>query len=330
MSGRVMLLGFTEAPFADAVAQAMRDRARGEIFMLIQGGVGALYQPAVAARGATRAALHQLNATQRRLEAACLCAPFLPADPAQAQAQAGDIAPLLAMAAPAIADSLRGPGRLHQWDVLLRWEAGPVLASCRGEIAAAAARAGGGKPALAAAVADVLAREKARRAAALHAALCGVAGALLGGEAGDTEALCTLALPAGQEARIEAALNALPDDVTAGAQADLRGPMPPVSFARVRIEQGQAAEIAEAWQALALPTAIDPAALRRHFHAAARRLHPDLGPRPAAPMAQAGAAYRLLYRALQGAAPGPRSLAGVQRLAARRLAVQLTGLGQAA
>jgi hypothetical protein len=215
---------------------------------------------------------------------------------------------------------------------VLRWQPEPILAARRDEISAAVAAQGGGRPALAEAVQAALLREQADRMQALRIALATIAVAIQPGTlASATEARFTILLPRGQEGSIETALQSLPETVTSGAEADLRGPMPPVSFAAVRIDSAAAADVAAAWTALALPEQVNGAGLRQYWRRAASRLHPDHGGQPAAPMVAAGSAFRLLRDLLPAqATQAPLSLHAVQRDAALRMHVRLTGLDLAA
>jgi hypothetical protein len=254
---------------------------------------------------------------QMRLEAACRVAPFLPADPAQCRCPAADAAALLADAMPEVSAALAGPGRCHQWDVVLRWHPEAVLARRRAEIA------GAGREELAASVAAALARERAMREAGLRAALGRVSLAVASAAgAVETEAGLTVLLPAHGEAALEQALSALPPEISDGASADLRGPLPAVSFSAVRVVSAAPGEVAQAWQALALPDWIDADGLRRHWRECAARVHPDHGIAEDGPMVAAGAAFRLLRSLLPAGAPAQAwTLAALQRRSARMLQV---------
>jgi hypothetical protein len=216
-------------------------------------------------------------------------------------------------------------GRHHQWDVVLRWLAEPVLEARRGEIQVAAA--GAGRQGLAEAVGAALGRERALREGALQAALARVARAVKPAGAGITETGFTVLLPASGEAVLESALNGLGPDISAGASADLRGPLPPISFAAVRVERAAPREVAEAWHRLGLPERVDAASLRRHWHACAARLHPDHGAAEEAPIREANAAFRLLRGLLPpDGAEEPCSLPALQRRGALRLQVPSASL----
>jgi hypothetical protein len=328
MAGWVTLLGFAAEAQGAALLAAMRAVPGPAVSVTRAGGLACLAQ-ADAARfsfglGGRAAALQRLRTVQMRLEAACVLGPFLPADPAHARCARGAVAGLLAAAAAGIAEALAGPGTRHQWDVVLRWQGDAVVAARRAEIAAAADAAGGGRTALAEAVEAALARERLQREAALRAAVAPVAVAVAAAGAGATETGLTVLLPAdGGEAALEAALNALPDGVTANGTIDMRGPLPPVSFAAVRIDRAAPAEVAQAWRTLALPERVDAAGLRRHWRDCAARMHPDRAGGEDVAMASAGAAFRLL-RDLLPAGDGALawSLPALQRHAACRMSVR--------
>jgi len=326
MASDLILLGFTQDDNAPLVRAAMARVPGPPVSVISAGGVAALAQ--AAARGGRRGlqgrALVALSGLQRRLEQACQVGPFLPADPVQATCPAAELPGLLARAAPELAEALATQGRLVQWDIVLRWQPEPVVRANR----AALATAGTSPAALAEAVQGVLARDRAARATALRAALHGTALAMIEAGAGDTETGLTVLVAAESDAALEAALQALPAAVADGAQADLRGPLPPLSFCAVRIVATKAGDVAAAWHDLALPARIDALGLRQQWRAQAVRLHPDLGARDDAPIAAAGAAYRLLRGLLRGGEAV--SLPALQGLAARRLLVPaLPGQGGA-
>jgi hypothetical protein len=341
MADWVTLLGFADTRNGPALAQAMQramQKVPGPAMRLIEaGGLAALAQDqsarlafglgslgslgSLGGLGGPAAALRRLRTVQQRLEVACVLGPFLPADPAHARCGRAAIPALLAAGAPALHDALAGPGTRHQWDVVLCWQPNDVVASRRSEIAAAATDAGGSREALAAAVQGALARERTRREAALRQAVAPHALAMAPTGAGATETGLTVLLPAAGEAGLEAALNALPAEVSAGASIALRGPLPPVSFAAVRIDRAAASDVAQAWCTLALPDQVDAAALRRHWRDCAARLHPDRGGSDG-PMVSAGAAFRLLRDLLPDEdGQRPWSLPALQRHAACRMSV---------
>jgi len=329
MADHVKILGFAAAASGQALAARLAAVAGPPVSLHCAGGLAVLSQadkpgrPSLLA-GGRRAMLAALASVQRRLELACLHGPFLPADPADAACPACEIGALLAGAADSIAAALAGPGTCHQWDVILRWQAEPVAAARRAEIAAAAA--GGGRAGLAEAVEAALARERNLREKALMQAVAAVALAAKPASAGSTETGVTALVPAGGEAVLEAALCGLAPEISDGASADLRGPLPPISFAAVRIARAAPGEVAAAWNRLALPDLVDAAALRRHWHACAARLHPDHGAEDDGPITEAGAAFRLLRGLLPPETPEkPWSLAALQRRGTIRLMVPATG-----
>jgi hypothetical protein len=195
----------------------------------------------------------RLSRAQRLLEEAAIAGPFLPAAPNTVVA-VSDLAAIVEAKAADLRAALDDVGRLHQWDVTLRWQAETVLAAQRDGIAAEAARAGGDHRALASAVAAALASARRERLEALRAAIGGFARAVLErASAPETEAGLTVLVERSGDGAIEAALGRLPPAIQAGASADLRGPMPPVSFAAASVQRITAHEIADAWRLLGLP-----------------------------------------------------------------------------
>jgi hypothetical protein len=129
-------------------------------------------------------------------------------------------------------------------------------------------------------------------------------------------------MPSAGEQALEAALNALPPEMTVNTTIAMRGPLPPLSFAAVRIDSASASDVARAWRALELPAQVDAVSLRRHWRDRAAVLHPDRGAGENGPMAAAGAAFRLLRDLLPEAAPQSWSLPALQRHAACRMRIQ--------
>jgi hypothetical protein len=325
MANHLKILGFCASAEADALAETL-SAVPGPLVSVYREGELAAVAQADRPRGKLHlrrsrvTLLRELASVQRRLEVACLHGPFLPADPAHGSCLASHVGTLLAESAPAIDVALRGIGKLHQWDVVLRWQAEPVVAARRAEIAEAAE--GGGRAGLADAVASALARDRADREASLSRALTPVTLAIRAAGAGTTETGFTVLLPAGGEAVLETALCGLDEATSSGASADLRGPLPPLSFAAVRIEIAAPALVAQAWHTLALPDWVDAAGLRRHWHACAEKLHPDHGMQDDGPITEAGAAFRLLRGLLPADAPEKAwSLPALQRRGAMRLMV---------
>jgi hypothetical protein len=326
----VKLLGFVAAKSAEALAARLAAVPGPPVSLFCAGGLAALAQADKAGGRALlpqgrRAILNALASVQRRLEVACLHGPFLPADPAEAGCRAAEVATLLAGSADSIAAALAGPGTCHQWDVVLHWQAEPIVEARRAEIKAAAS--GGGRAGLAEAVAAALGRERALREEALVQAVARVALAVQPARSGTTETAVTALVHAGEESVLEAALRGLAPQVSDGASADLRGPLPPISFAAVRITRAAPGEVEAAWNRLALPDWVDAAVLRRHWHACAARLHPDHGAKDDGPITEAGAAFRLLRGLLPAETPQkPWSLAALQRRGNMRLTVPATAL----
>jgi hypothetical protein len=296
---RMRLLGF--APLHGLAAlQAALDAIPGPAVQTHRGpAVAALLQaePAASLFGRTRRALlADLHTVQRRLEVACLAGPFLPMNPAAACCPEAAVPPMLAAAWEALAVALARHGTCHQWDIALRWPPQTVVARCRAEIAEAAA--GGGPAALADAVAAALRADRGRREAALVMALAPVVLAFApgGAAAAEAELAVTILVEAGPAAHagavggvaaVEAALEALPAEHVADAVVDLRGPLPPLSFASVRLAETDAEAVEQAWWRLDLPHGdhgprIDAAALHRQWRNRAAAVHPD-SQRPGSP-----------------------------------------------
>lgn len=317
MDRTLSLLGIAPAEIAEKTAAAMRGAAGPAITLHRAGDVVLLAEAAETARKklfATRGrkglmlSLHRL---QRRLELGCLAGPFLPFDPAAAVCAAADLPRLLVASADALAEALRRDGHSHQWDIIIRWQPEAVLAARREDFAAITDRA-----ALAAAIGATLRDERLRRLAALRAALALRVTALAADAPaeGDGETGATVLVPLGGEALIEAALGALPADVTSGASADLRGPLPPISFTPLRVTALEAAAVEQAWRALDLPERLDRADLTRRWRDIAVRLHPDKAGPEADParLDEAGRAYKLLRGLARTLPDGPLELAALR------------------
>jgi hypothetical protein len=295
MAGDVTLLGFAPAAGAEALAAAMAALPGPALHQAVAGGVVAFAEAQVErpralllARDRARL-LAALAATQRRLELGTAAGPFLPADPGAPPLPAARLPALLAPQAEALAASLAGPGGTQQWDVILRWPADPVLNAARARLA------GLPRARLAEAVRAELLAARAAREAALRAGLAPRVLAIAEGApvAEDLAAGFTVQVPRGGEAAIEAALHALPDELTEGVGADLRGPLPPLAFAAVRLMELAPEALARAWALLDLPEEMPTPRLALHWRAVAARLHPDRGG-DARDFAAAEAAYRLL------------------------------------
>jgi hypothetical protein len=324
MAEHVTLLGFAAEEHAEALGAALAEIPGPDLRVVTTCGLAAIAQreskkrPSLLRLGAD-ATLRKLLSVQRRLERACLIGPFLPADRGESLCLATEILPLLTAAADGIGIALKQVGRCHQWDVILRWQPEDVIAARRDDITAAGAP---DRLALAEAVSQVLSRERALREAALRLALSDVVIALLPAGSGTAETGMTVLLPAGGEAVLETVLCGLAPDITAGATADLRGPLPPISFAGVRVVSAAPAEVAKAWHRLSLPETVNAVGLRRHYHSCAARLHPDHGAQETGPMSEAVDAFRLLKNLLPGDAPEASwSLHALQRRGALRLVV---------
>lgn len=323
MPADLSLIGIAPAADAAALGAAMRDVPGPAVSVHLAGDV-ALF--AAAPEGGRRRALLRRDRTallsglhrqQRRLEIACLAGPFLAFDPGAAACPAAEIPRLLAASQATLAIALERDGRRHQWDVVVRWPPQSIVARDRARLAEIGDRA-----ALAAAIAALLRDEVASRNAALRAALRPVSIDIAeqAPVVGEAETGVTVLLAAGGEAAIEAALATLSPAVSADASADLRGPLPPISFAPLRVTELGLATLTAAWQALDLPERLDRAELTRRWREMALRLHPDQGGEHADParLDAAGRAYRLL-RGL--AADGPIELAALRSRVGRQLTV---------
>ena len=300
MDHDMRILGFAKAGDAPEMVRRMTAMAGPGVLLQALGPIAALLQPAEAPPRALLlerdrvALLQSLRHVQQRLEIACQIGPMLPCDPGTATGPGAEMPGALQAAADDLATALAALGWRQQWDVVLRWEAGPVLEARRDSFS------GLGRASLAAAVGSCLQSVRAERQAALQAVLTpqvlAIAEAIPA--AGDTEAGCTVLVRAAEESRIEAARGQLPTAASLGASADLRGPLPPLSFAAVRLARSEPAALAAAWALLELPERLEPEELARRWRGLAFRLHPDLAGGDGSALAAAGAAYRLLRQAL--------------------------------
>lgn len=298
---RVTLLGFTLCAEAAAVHAAMAGVKGPAVFWQAAGEVVCLAEPGASPRGGPALA-RTLARRQLRLERAGLAGRFLAADPATACCTLDEVRALLPAEAAPLAEAVRRHGALRQWDLVVTWPAEALLAPQRDALAAAAAA---GRDTLAAAVRGALAAAKEQRLSVLAAALRGVAMEMapLAGEAtagGFTVLLDPARLPA-----LEAALGALPATLFGAARADLRGPMPALSFAAVRLRPAQ--DMAAAWTTLALPASVSGPELQAHWRRAARAHHPDHGGGDGGAMAAATGAFRAVQAALRGLPEGTRA-----------------------
>jgi hypothetical protein len=332
----VTLLGVAASADANAVMQAMQGVAGPKLFMAVHEDVALFAQATEKSRALLRrrdkaALVKALYAVQRRLEVACQTAAFLPADPAGPPCSAKALPGMLADAGPQVAASLAREGGRHQWEVTIRWPAEPVLARRRDEIAQAAAEAGGSKAGLARAVATALQAEQAFRSEALRQALAShvIALASPGRAASEIETTVTVLVPRHGETAIEAAFAALPAAATLDASADLKGPLPPFSFATCTIASADPDDLARAWAQLALPAQADAGDLNRRWRAAAFEVHPDRA-QPAAdgaPIEELGQSYRLLRDMLRGMGEGRHGLADLIRRGRQRLVTTPDAMG---
>jgi hypothetical protein len=336
MSDDVMLLGVAAAADAGQLATLLARIPGPPVTIEASAGLVAVAQTVsegFLAR-ATGTLKRDLTTLQARLEAACLHGPFLAAEPAAARLGLADIGPLLTADAAMLAQALAHHGARHQWELVLRWVPERVLEGRREAIKQQVAAAGGGRTALGQAIGAALAEEQAMRSAALAEAMSAVVVAMQPGQPGsETEARLSVLIEHGTERLLEGALAGLPAQVTDGASADLRGPMPPVNFAALRVLRPDAAACVRAWDALGLPTMIEPNELPALYRRLAYVLHPDRAGMPdaaaasgtgnaGAPMAEVADAYRLL-RGITASHRGPLARADLTRLARPRLALNI-------
>lgn len=324
MNSRPMrLLGVAQATGATALRAAL-DAVPGPS-VLAEAGAGwvAFLQPEKAGLSFLRgqkSVLGSLHLIQRRLEIACQAGPFLAADPAAAVAPQSALRALLRGADDGIAAALAQWGRRQQWDVIVKWPAEAVLTACRPVLAEAAGR---GQAALAEAVAAALRADRDRREAVLLAALRpAVLECAPGGAAGaETEIGLTVAVPPGGEAAIERALERIDGAAMVGAGVDMRGPLPALSFAVLRIASTEPGDVAQAWTLLNLPEFVDPASLHQAWRRAASAAHPDRAGAEAGGdgVSAATSAYHLLRGLLHQSGTAPRTLRQVLRSAGHRL-----------
>ena len=319
-ASRVRLLGFFSESGLATLRAALAGSAGPALHLATVAGVGVAAQ--VEKEGGLfrtldrTALLRRLHAVQRRLELACQAGPFLPADPAAPAVRRGELPRLVGAAAPRLLAALMRDGTKQQWDITINWPAEAVLAPHRAALAAAAAE---GQAAVVALVGRLLRQDRDDRLAALRGVLSPAVLALTEGQAADTQITLTVLVPAGGEAAIETALGRLPASASADATANLRGPLPPVSFAACALAEVTGGEIAAAWRVLDLDGTIDAAGLRRNWRRCAAAVHPDHtgDAADAAGLDAARKAYRLLAPLLDEA--GASGLSGLLALAGRRL-----------
>jgi hypothetical protein len=136
----------------------------------------------------------------------------------------------------------------------------------------------------------------------------------------ETEIGLTVAVRRGGEAAIEAALERLDQDALPDASVDLRGPLPPLSFAMVRIASTEPGAVAASWRLLGLPETADAAQLHQAWRTAAAAAHPDRAGVNSG--TDAMVAVTTAYHQLRGLLPSggePRSLRAVLHAAGHRL-----------
>jgi hypothetical protein len=302
MTNRVTLLGIVPTSSAPAQLEAVAAVDGPAVFLIVAGSIAAIVRQGEAAPAARNGILtsegkRELLTLHRRLEQACLLGPMLPADPAAAVSPEASLAALLAGQEEELAATVQTQGCLQQWDVTIAWQPQSALARHKDALSAYAASRG----ALAAAIGETLARIREQRGTELRAAFAAVARDHLTLAPGECAAGLTVLTEPHADAGITAALESLshPDELT----ADIRGPMPPIAFAPIRLAAADAESIATAWAGLSLPYRTDSESLSRAWRRMVPGLHPDHGATETGPLQAANAAYRLLRNLLprQGA-----------------------------
>jgi hypothetical protein len=293
MTNRVTLLGIVPKATAPAQLEAVAAIDGPPVFLIAGEAIAAIVHhgeaPPPAKDGAlTQAGKKALLTLHRRLEQACLAGPILPADPVCAISPEPELAALLADQEQELAVSVATAGRKRQWDITIAWPPESVLAPHRQALAAHA----GSRETLAAAIAETLTLARERRVTELRTALAPVALDHLSLAPGECAAGLTILTEPDQDAAITAALGTLPD--AGPLTADMRGPMPPVSFTPIRLAAADPASIATAWHGLALPDRADRESLSRAWRRLLPGLHPDHGATESTGLQGANAAYRLL------------------------------------
>lgn len=255
-----------------------------------------------------------LMTVQRRMEVACQAGPFLPMDPSAAVCPAQEVPEMLTPSWHALTQALDLHGDTHQWDIVLSWSPEPILQRHRNTLLQIT-----GREALADAVRATLLTERGRREAALLNALAPAVRAFAAGGSAysETGVSVTVLVAAGAEARVEAALERFGAD---DAGIDMRGPLPPLNFAAVRVAAVEAAAIVQAWHRLDLPERVNPSDLHRHWRRRSATVHPA----PAAggralTLEDMGEAYRTLRPLMLLGDGAPQTLPGLLRHAGRRL-----------
>jgi len=216
-----------------------------------------------------------LGSLQKRLEACCQLGPFLPFVPA-ARIEARDFAPCLEAAERPLSLALSRHGTRHQWELVLSWTPEGVLARDRAQVAAEAQALGGGRTGMAQAVADALRADRLVRTAELRSVLAPlVLDVTETPAASDLELRLQILVARNGEASIEHALSRLGPRATLGAAADLRGPLPPLAFAAIEVQELDRASIDAAWRRIGLGPEADAATLTRAWRQLAFTHHPD-------------------------------------------------------
>ncbi|HVY17981.1 MAG TPA: GvpL/GvpF family gas vesicle protein [Rhodopila sp.] len=230
-------------------------------------------------------------AVERRLELACHAGPFLPQDPSAAIVPSDAVPALFAPAWLALHTALSTHGQQRQWDIHLRWSPRAAVNHASPHLMQAS-----GRSERVAGIRAALRTERARQEARLLNTLSRAVLAFATDPARGTGTgiRVTALIRTGAEAAMEAALEALEEPDLA---IELHGPLPPLTFAPVRIATTATAEIAAAWAALELDDRIGRDGLRMQWNTRVASLRPD----------------RQRHR-LSGAAPGMAGLTDAYRM----------------
>lgn len=295
------LLGLVPLAGSAGLARALGPNVRA----LPLGSLAALLQPEDPARtsGEDEARTLAQAELERRLSVACQAGPFLACAPDAACCAETELRTLLEGAGTELDTALARHGHEQQWDVILRWAPGPVLAARyparTGEHAAAEAptlpATRSGRPL---SIAEILREEMALRTGALRRTLAPHVRAIAdcSPATGDTECGVTVLIPAGGRQAIQTAFATLPAFASRDARCTLTGPLPALAFHTLRITRSEPGEVAAAWALLRLPERLDAADLARRWQSMVQQLEParrdpeDDAP----PLAEADAAYRLV------------------------------------
>lgn len=272
MTGLVRLLGIGQ-PENTAVLRSALARVVGPSLVSheeVDFTAFAQREPSGPRRSLNEAAQAQSRMVVRqRLEAACRAAPFLPANPSAALCAAAELPTLLSSSALELSEALARDGATHQWQMTLRWPVDHWLSAHRARLSDGSLRDG---TALARAIANAMAETAAERALRVEAVLAPIVLRVARVPAGETELSFALLVPRGREEIIERGLQLLPQDLSRGGSAELRGPMPPVHFAAWQVAEAEGPALRAVWALRGMPRQIEAEALvQRRLRCAAGR-----------------------------------------------------------